>query len=165
MGGPADQRGQGLVPKERHHRRAARHFSLSAQETRVAAHVLQGLSWQAIGEHLGISKSAVEAYVTRACAKTGVSSTVQLLLTLHNEAWRQLIAEWPDAVQLGGGPPAGNGRPNHPGDAPRPLGCACNCLVVPQRFHEVSAWMIRRPWDVSTTVCNPSRPDRLQHPA
>ena len=60
--------------------------NLTTAEQRIGDLLQQGLSNKAIAQHLVISIRTVESHISRALAKTGTTSRLQLVMFLLREA-------------------------------------------------------------------------------
>ena len=60
--------------------------NLTTAEQRIGDLLQQGLSNKAIAQHLVISSRTVESHISRALAKTGTTSRLQLVMFLLREA-------------------------------------------------------------------------------
>jgi len=60
--------------------------NLTTAEQRIGDLLQQGLSNKAIAQHLVISIRTVESHISRALAKTGTTSRLQLVMILLKEA-------------------------------------------------------------------------------
>ena len=60
--------------------------NLTTAEQRIGDLLQQGLSNKAIAQHLVISIRTVESHISRALAKTGTTSRIQLVMFLLREA-------------------------------------------------------------------------------
>ena len=60
--------------------------NLTTAEQRIGDRLQQGLSNKAIAQHLVISIRTVESHISRALAKTGTTSRLQLVMFLLREA-------------------------------------------------------------------------------
>ena len=60
--------------------------NLTTAELRIGDLLQQGLSNKAIAQHLVISIRTVESHISRALAKTGTTSRLQLVMFLLREA-------------------------------------------------------------------------------
>ena len=64
--------------------------NLTTAEQRIGDLLQQGLSNKAIAQHLVISIRTVESHISRALAKTGTTSRLQLVMFLLREAEKRV---------------------------------------------------------------------------